>query len=46
MYNLADEYVASKDYDKALNYYNHIVQAYRTEHWWPILEAILPAALK
>jgi hypothetical protein len=28
------------------SYYNHIVQAYRTEQWWPILEAILPAALK
>jgi tetratricopeptide (TPR) repeat protein len=46
MYNLAEEYASSKDYDKALNYYNHIVQAYRTEQWWPILEAILPAALK
>ncbi|CAF5018786.1 unnamed protein product, partial [Rotaria sp. Silwood1] len=46
MYDLADEYVSSKNYDTALNYYNHIVQAYRTEHWWPILEAILPAALK
>ncbi|CAF0949450.1 unnamed protein product [Adineta steineri] len=46
MYNLAEEYASSKDYDKALNYYNHIVQAYRTEQWWPILEAILPSALK
>ncbi|CAF2858872.1 unnamed protein product [Rotaria sp. Silwood2] len=46
MYNLAEEYVSSKNYDIALNYYNHIVQAYRTEHWWPILEAILPSALK
>ncbi|UJR26957.1 hypothetical protein I4U23_008264 [Adineta vaga] len=46
MYNLAEEYASSKDYEKALNYYNHIVQAYRTEQWWPILEAILPSALK
>lgn len=46
MYNLAEEYASSKDYEKALNYYNHIIQAYRTEQWWPILESILPAALK
>ncbi|CAF4718331.1 unnamed protein product, partial [Rotaria socialis] len=46
MYNLAEEYVSSKNYDIALNYYNHIVQAYRSENWWLILEAVLPAALK
>ena len=28
------------------SYYNHIIQAYRAEQWWPILEAILPSALK
>ena len=32
--------------DLNLSHYNHIVQAYRTEYWWLILEAILPAALK
>ncbi|CAF2034081.1 unnamed protein product [Rotaria magnacalcarata] len=46
MYNLAEEYVSSKNYDIALNHYNHIVQAYRSENWWLILEAVLPAALK
>ncbi|CAF4753734.1 unnamed protein product, partial [Rotaria socialis] len=31
---------------KMFSYYNHIVQAYRSENWWLILEAVLPAALK
>ncbi|CAF1549684.1 unnamed protein product, partial [Didymodactylos carnosus] len=27
-------------------YYNYIIQAYRTERWWLILQAILPSALR
>jgi len=46
MYNLAEEYASSEDYEQALTYYNHIVQAYRTENWWLILQEILPSAIK
>ncbi|KRT81005.1 hypothetical protein AMK59_5444, partial [Oryctes borbonicus] len=43
---MADEYIISKDYGKALTLLTHMLWDYRIEKWWNIISSLLLKAIK